>query len=158
MTTSLKTDANLKKCQAAAFRFLKVRLRSVEELRSKLVGKKKFDSEVIEETLHFLISHKFLDDALFAQQWIRYRLARPFGPKRIRFELQQKGVSKSIIERELDRALHSFREEDVVFELARKRAQKYQDLEKEKVKQRVFGYLSRRGFNSTLIYKAIQKL
>ena len=150
-------DKRYKKCLAAALRFLKIRPRSEHELVEKLKPKA-FAPETIAQTLGYLKELNMVDDRAFARDWIRYRLQRPFGPNRIRYELIQKGIAKDILEEEMHTALSSFAEEDTVLDLAREKAAKYKGLEKQKIKQRVYGFLSRRGFRADHIYKALRKL
>src|SRR4051812_9494768 len=79
-------------CRTAALRFLKIRPRSVFELRRKLAAKS-YESSDIDEAVGYLQSVRLLDDRAFTASWIAYRLARPFGFRRIVTELQQKGIA-----------------------------------------------------------------
>jgi len=63
-----------------------------------------------------------LDDRAFAKAWIRYRQARPYGAQKIRMELRQKGIDEDTIREELSVAFGEYAEEEVVLELARRRA------------------------------------
>src|ERR1700679_2855486 len=83
--------------KAAALRFLKIRPRSIAELREKL-ELKSFSKEEIEAVLHELIASGLLDDRAFTRSWINYRLARPFGFRRIIQELHFKGFDQELIE------------------------------------------------------------
>ena len=147
----------LSKAKTIAFRSLKIRERSVLELREKLVLKK-VPKDTIDQTIKFLLTKKFLDDRTFARNWIRYRRARPFGPKRIKLELRQKGVDDEIIAQELEDAFTGFNQEEVVQELASRRAARYRDEEPIKRKRKVFDFLARRGFSLEMITKAIRKI
>lgn len=140
-----------------AFRFLKIRERSVKELQQKLVLKK-IQPEVIEKTIAYLLEKKFLDDEHFARNWIRYRQARPFGPQRIKLELRQKGISEEIIVQEMGLAFENQGQEDVVFDLASRRAKRYAKDDPAKRKKKVFDFLSRRGFGLDLIKKAVKDI
>src|SRR5882762_1022222 len=84
------------RCRAAALMFLKIRPRSVHELRAKLSGKG-FGPEDIDDVVAALKSIDLLNDRVFTASWIRYRLARPFGFRRIITELKQKGIADDII-------------------------------------------------------------
>ena len=149
--------SELLKAKTAAFRFLKIRQRSVCELREKLTHKK-FPKAIVEETIAFLLEKKFLDDRAFAKAWVRYRQARPYGAQKIRMELRQKGISEDISREELAAAFGEYSEEEVVLALARRRANRYQGIEPVKVRKRVFDFLARRGFNLDVITKAIKKI
>ena len=147
----------LSKAKNIAFRSLKIRERSVFELREKL-ALKKVPKVTIDRTIEFLLAKKFLDDRIFTRNWIRYRRARPFGPKRIKLELRQKVVDEEIIVQELGDAFDGFNQEEVIQELASRRAARYRDEDPIKRKKKVFDFLARRGFSLEMIMKAIKKI
>lgn len=145
------------KARESVYRLLKYRPRSEKEIADKLKIQG-FDEATIDETIRYFKSLKVIDDRQFARGWISSRLNKPFGSKRIHYELSQKGISLPIIKEELSKAFDAYSEADAVLNLARKRAQKYKNIEPAKAKQRLFGYLSRRGFCAETIYKAIDQL
>ena len=149
--------ATFTKAKSAVFRLIKIRSRSEQEVKVKL-KQKGFDEHVIREAIRYFKDLELIHDRQFAQGWIASRLNKPFGSHRIRFELKQKGIDDDIIDEELTKALASYSEEEVVLSLARKRAGKYKNIDPAKTKQRIFSYLTMRGFNSEPIYKAIKKL
>lgn len=150
-------DKERNKAKEASFHLLKIRLRSEHELREKL-KLKKFSKSIINETIQFLLDKRFLDDTIFAKSWTRSRLNKPYGLIRIRFELIQKGIDKIIIEKILNQTGEDYNEQTAIRELAQKRIQKYSNLEPAKQKQRLYGYLARRGFTSGNIWKVINTL
>ena len=143
--------------KTTAFRYLKIRERSVFEMREKL-ALKKIDQAVIDQVVQYLLEKKFLDDVSFARNWIRYRQARPFGPQRIRLELKQKGLDEEIIIREMQAAFEQHDQWEEVLEMARRRAVRYQMDEPLKRKKKVFDFLARRGFSLEMIKKAIKNI
>ena len=154
-----KDEAKKKRSKAreSVYRLLKYRFRSEKEIADKLKIKG-FDKATIDETIRYFKDLEIIDDRQFARGWISSRLNKPFGPKRIQHELDQKGIARHIIEEELHDAFDAYSEADVVLNLARKRTQKYKGIEPLKAKQRLFGYLSRRGFSTEAIYKAINQI
>ncbi len=145
------------RAKTAAFRYLKIRERSVYELREKL-ERKKIEQKIVSQVIDYLLDKKFLDDRSFTKNWIRYRQARPFGPQRISLELKQKGIDKDIIAEEISLAFELLDQSDVVLEMAQRRAVRYQKDEPFKRKKKVFDFLARRGFSLELIKKAIAKI
>src|ERR1700744_901235 len=110
-----------KQAKAAALRFLKIRPRSIAELREKL-EKKEFSKDEIDVAIHDLIASGLLDDRAFTKSWINYRLARPFGFRRIAQELKIKGVDGDIIDEVMAEVKgESYDAERVAAELARRR-------------------------------------
>ncbi len=144
-------------CRADALMFLKIRPRSVEELRSKLI-RKKHSLQDIQATIEYLESIRLLDDRAFTASWIQYRLARPFGFKRIITELKAKGIKDDIIEESVSHARGEYVEGDVILQLAQRRWQRFPRLEPAKKKKRVFDYLIRRGFSIDAVMKALKNI
>src|ERR1039458_5537767 len=106
-----------KNIKAAALRFLKIRPRSIEELKGKLEVKG-FSENDIETAVHDLIASGLLDDRAFTKSWINYRLARPFGFRRIIQELKDKGIDRQIIEQAVAEIQVSYNPENTALELA----------------------------------------
>jgi regulatory protein len=147
----------LQKARNYAFLLLKFRLRSEKELAERL-KRKKFEPRVISETLAFLKEKRFLDDRLFAKTWIEWRIAKPLGVIRLRQELRAKGIDKEIIDETLEEVKKNYSEESVVSGLAKERFKKLKGVERNKAKQRILGYLLRRGFSTDLVIEAIRRL
>jgi regulatory protein len=143
--------------KAAALRFLKIRPRSIGELKEKLKIKGFLRTD-IETTVHDLIASGLLDDRAFTKSWINYRLARPFGFRRIIQELKAKGIEKEIIEQAIAEVDDKYSPEKVVLELAQHRWQILPAIDPEKKKKRVSDFLLRRGFEVEIVMKVIKKL
>ena len=100
---------------------------------------------------------KFIDDFAFAKWWIEQRsISRPKGRRLISFELRQKGVAREIIDK-------AFENVDIPeeFELAKKLVEKkirwLKNLPADEARQKLFGFLGRRGFPFGVIKKAIDE-
>ena len=154
---SLSNGRSIDKAKASVFRLLKIRLRSEKEIRDKLAVKA-FDNDVIEDVVQYFKDIELIDDSVFTEQWISSRLKKPFGARRIRSELLAKGIDRELLQEGLDRATEDYEEFSVVNELAQRRAAKYAHLPEEKIKQRTYAYLVRRGFSAAVIQKAIKAL
>jgi regulatory protein len=140
-----------------AFLLLKYRQRSEKEIKDRL-KKKKFPEEAISQTLAFLREKKFIDDDTFARAWIKERLARSIGPRRLSQELKLKGIDKQIIDGNLRQALDSYNETRTVRELAESRFSRLKNLDPQTAKRRVYGYLLRRGFSPEAIIETLDQL
>ena len=146
-----------KSVKAAALRFLKIRPRSIGELKEKLVLKG-FSSMDIEATILDLMASGSLDDRAFTKSWINYRLARPFGFTRIIRELKAKGIDQEIIEQAVAQIKGSYDPQAVALELARRRWQRMPDIDPAKKKKRVLDFLLRRGFEIDTVISVLKKL
>lgn len=145
------------KARNAVFRLLKFRSRSEKEIHEKLKVKKLPDP-VIKQTIAYFKDLDLINDHQFAKDWTSSRLKKPFGINRIRLELKKKGIDPTVIEATITDATDKYDEFEVVTRLARYRASKYKNIDPEKIQQRVYGYLLRRGFNLSVILKAIKTL
>jgi regulatory protein len=152
-----KNEERFRKAQQTVYRLLKFRLRSEKELQRKL-SEKKLPRTIIKQTIRHFEDLQLINDRTFAQQWISSRLKKPFGINRIRLELREKGIAPNIVEEALNAKLENYDEFDVVLELAQYRASKYKNDDPQKTKQRIYGYLLRRGFSPSNIIKAINTL
>ena len=86
----------------AALKSLKNRFKSVKELKENLL-KKEYPSNLVDTSINRLIKEKYLDDRVFAKSYIHNQIITTSkGPKKISTELQKKGVSKDIINEEIN--------------------------------------------------------
>jgi regulatory protein len=76
--------------------------RSVAEVRAKLKGYLLFEEE-IEALINQLIDEEFLNDERFTANFVKSKLhAKGWGYAKIRFHLQQKGISDNLIKNALN--------------------------------------------------------
>ncbi|MDP8266698.1 MAG: regulatory protein RecX [Candidatus Aceula meridiana] len=145
-----------KKAQTTALRLIKIRFRSEQELRQRL-RLKKIPKVAIEKTISYLKNIGLIDDTQFAKDWIQARLYKNFGINRIKLELQQKEISKAIIDKELAVAEKKNDEEAIVQALIEKRIKRYRGLEPIVIKRRLYSYLARKGFLGETILRALNQ-
>lgn len=145
------------KAKEYAFLLLKFRLRSEKEITERL-KQRNLPEQAIKETIVFLKEKKFIDDLVFAKTWVSSRLRRPFGLRKIKQELAQKGLAKEIIQDALAQAKEHYNESQVVSQLAQQRFSKLKSIEPLKAKARVYGYLMRRGFSPDVIMEVIRDI
>lgn len=84
-----------------AIAYLARRDHSRFELQQKLLAAN-FDSDQIKIVLDALIAEGLQDDARMTANYIRQRQQAGFGPERISYELEVRGISKKIIKEKLD--------------------------------------------------------
>lgn len=143
-------EADYSKAKTDCFRLLSYRLRSIGEVRDYL-RRRKYEPEVADRVIEFLIERDFLNDEKFANQWVENRLLiKQSSIRQIKSELRQKKVDSKII----DNALNEFSVDEVKLLrilIDKKRNQtKYRD--ELKLKQ----YLSRKGFGYDKIVEAMK--
>jgi len=98
----------------------------------------------------------YVNDKDFAEHWTASRTNRGLGTRRIRMELQRKGVSSS----DIDSVLSSI-DQNEVFEGALKSAEKAargKDLSDPAVRQKTIAYLVRRGYDFSMARQALEHI
>lgn len=150
-------DKAPEKAREYAFLLLKFRLRSAKELEQRL-RQKGFSEKLSSETVKFLKDKEFIDDRVFARGWVSSRLKRPFGLRRIKQELLQKGIDKEVIDNAFSWAKEDYQEAAIVKQLVEQRFAKSKGIEALRAKQRIYAYLIRRGFSPDLVSDAVRKL
>jgi len=137
-----------------ALNFLSYRPRSEAEVRRNL-REKDAEDEVIEAVIERLTRVGLLDDHAFARYWIENRLEfNPRGPRALRQELRQKGVSDAVIAE----ALAGFDEEAVARRAARAAVRRLAHLEPTEFRRRLGAYLARRGFSYAVIEPLVEEM
>jgi len=111
---------------------------------------------VIETVVIRLHEHGYLDDAAFAETYARLRQENEkLGVRRVRQDLQQKGVGSELIAETLEARYGQTNEEALAREhLERKRLRKPQN---EKETARIMRRLVAAGFSTGVIYKILRQ-
>ena len=127
-------------------RTIRVKNKKTGEYQTKL--KEGFDASLVEPVLARLIERGYVDDERFARLWIENRSVRKgVSQKKLRLELQAKGVAQDIIENCLSEGIRNEQEE--LAKVIAKKAKKYPD------EQKLIQYLLRQGFNYSDILDAL---
>jgi len=150
----LATAAEIQRCRAAAFRLLDYRARSRAELSSRLI-RRGFPAATVESVTARLTEQGLLNDAEFAQQWQENRAS--FSPRSgamLRRELRVKGVATELI----DAAVAQVDDVAVAYRAAAGRAARLKTDDYAEFKNRLGGYLRRRGFDYAVIKETLERL
>jgi regulatory protein len=138
-----------------ALHFLDYRPRSMMEVRQNLL-KRGISDSLIDETVNRLQSAGLVNDEAFARAWVENRNTfRPRGKPALRMELRRKGLSDEIIQSVLDTHVH---EESLAFEAARKYVRRLVGLEWPEFRQKLGGFLTRRGFSYATIAPVVSEV
>ena len=139
----LKDTDELDKAYNHAIRFLGYRPRSQSEIE-RYLHDKEYSPEVVNHTVERLRNEQYLDDEAFAHFWLESRERfRPRGRQALRFELKQKGLDHEVIEM----ALADLDEAESAWVAVESKLYRWKNLEEQVFKQKIMGFLSRRGFN-----------
>jgi len=145
----------------AALRFVSFRMRSSREIRTFLAGKLSRSHttapEVLEQVMGRLTELGYVNDHEFAVWWVGTRMGRkPKGPRAVRSELTQKGVDGDIINTVLTTLMTGDTSEVVLARAAAdKKAPVLAGYPKIVQKQKLIGFLQRRGFSSEVVWSVV---
>lgn len=131
-----------------ALRLLNYRPRSTAEIRKNL-DKHNIPVPLIAETIERLERNGLVNDETFARLWVENRNQfRPRSRSYLTMELHQKGIDDEIIRTVLNADAD---EEALAFEAARKYARRVEGLEQTEFRNKLGGFLARRGFSYAII-------
>lgn len=130
-----------------AYSFLAYKPRSKKDLVKKL-KQKKLSDKIIEDIIELLEKQKYLDDKIYAKNYLEDKLnSKPIGKRLAKLKLFEKGIDKELIETTINENYS----EDKEFELAQKLMKKYEKKVKFKdmadKKNKCYRYLISKGFD-----------
>lgn len=144
----------LEQAREAALRFLEIRPRSEQELRRQLV-KKKYSEEIIVQVLARLNDVKLVGDRDFAKYWVENREGfKPRSKRALQYELRQKGVAAD----DIARAVKKVDERDSAYRAAHAKALRWKDLDAATFREKLSGFLARRGFDYGITRATVNRL
>jgi regulatory protein len=140
---SLQAEDAIETAYGKALNYLSYRPRSRAEV-NRYLEKRDLSESQIEAVAERLERAGLLDDAAFARYWVENRERnQPKGPRALRYELRNKGISSKMI----DRALVSVDVQDSAYRSAARKAQQLAHLDQGTFTKKIIQYLARRGFD-----------
>lgn len=132
-------------------------LEKMDRTEGQIVQKLKeglYPEDIIEETIAFLYSYHYLDDQRYTENYVRY-YGTSLSKRVMKQKLVQKGVSKELVEEQLEN-FASEDEEEKITKILKKRHFSYAEVD-EKVRQKTYRYLLGKGFPYEEILRAMKK-
>jgi regulatory protein len=162
----LEREAEVYRAREAALRLLAHRARSRVEIRRRL-QRREISESAIDRALEWLDQRGYLDDAAFAEAFVRDQLRfRPRGRLALLRELRRKGVEPEVAEAVISKVLAAEGADEAA--LARDAADAWRRRNRDlvqkaaasqdgrrKAERRLYGHLGRRGFETHAIRAAI---
>ena len=146
---------NSKKAFSYVLNLLAKRAYSESELRKKLQARKLITSEEIDQLIDKLKKVKYVDDRLFAENYIYSQLRRkPQGIKMLEQNLRKKGIAKEIINDKLQKV--ELDEKELALSLIRKKETSLKNLNLKQKEQKLYRFLLARGFKAETIYQVLK--
>ena len=151
---ALLSEDAFQRALGRALVFLGYRPRSEDEVRRRL-AKAKVEPLVIDRVVARLRQDRLLDDRDFARYWVENRAAfSPRGTRLLSLELRQKGVEREVVAEALGEA----DEEEGALLAGRRRLRHYAGLDYRGFRQKMGGFLLRRGFAYETVRQAVNSL
>jgi regulatory protein len=141
--TELQSQDEREVAYQRALKFIQYRPRTQSEIRQNL-RKHEVSEAVIEYVLERLQQTGLTNDRHFAENWIENRSdLRPRSRFALAHELKKRGVASEIIET----SLSEVDDTELAYQAACKQYRKYSHLDWQTYRQKMYGFLGRRGFN-----------
>ncbi len=148
--TVILQDKETQKAAARAMKLLLYRMRTEKELRGRL-EEDGYEPTVIDNAISYCASFGYIDDEKYAENYV-ISMKKRKSKKQMQREMTERGLDSAVIDHAIEAA--DFDEYDILYELVCKKAGSPHQLD-EKELRRVYGYLARKGFSSSVIWKAI---
>ncbi|MGD9891221.1 MAG: regulatory protein RecX [Dehalococcoidia bacterium] len=143
-----------KRALNAALHLLASRPRSEAEMRTRLL-RRELPHDIVTDTLARLREYGYVNDAEFARFWVESRSgANPRGRYVVQRELRSKGVAQETA----DAAMEELTEEASAERAARKKLRSLRGFEYPAFRNRLTGYLVRRGFGYEVVRRIVSDL
>lgn len=149
----IETDVILKRAKLRTLHLLEDMDRTEAALREKL-KQGCYTQDMIDRAVDYVKSFGYLDDARYAENFVRSRQGAK-SRKEIRALLMQKGVSSEHIEQAFEACYADEGEDEAVRTILRKKRFDPRTAD-EPEKQRIYGYLARKGFRYETVRQVIQ--
>ena len=140
-----------------ALNMLAFQARSARDLRRRLVQKGEAPAHV-DAAIERLVANGLLDDASFARQFARSRVAGQGASKRrLQQDLFKRGVERAVADEAIAEVLtdEGVDEGEVVERVARKKARSLSKLDAPTRRRRLYSFLARRGYEADAIRRAM---
>ncbi len=150
----LQSQDNVEVALQKAINFLSYRPRTEKEVRQNL-NKHEYDPGIIDEIIDRLKRSGLVNDQNFTEMWVENRSEfRPRGSRALRAELRLKGIPDQMI----SESLNDLDEDSLAMKAARKQARRYHSLEWQDFRNKLSGFLARRGFHYGTISAVVPKV
>jgi regulatory protein len=143
-----------------ALAMLAARPRAARDLERMLVRKGE-PAEHVAAAIQRLIALGILDDAQFARQFIRTRIAGAgLSRRRLQSELWRRGVARDVIDAALNEVMaeDEVDEDAQIAEVAAKKSRTLRSADPAVARRRLYAFLARRGYEGTAIRRVMDSL
>lgn len=140
-----------KRAKLRAMNLLNIAARTEEGLRQKLV-QSGYTSEAVEAAIQYVKSFGYINDEAFVRNFVEVRCAKK-SRKEIEALLAQKGMKGELVDRVLEEVYEEHSDLSAIQAIIGKKRWDPETMD-EKEKQKMYGYLTRKGFRYEDIRRA----
>lgn len=140
-----------KSARECALFLLEYRDRTEQQMRQKL-KEREYEPQEIEEALSFLKEYRYIDDADYAERYIRVYSCKK-SARQIRFDLERKGIARDVVEQYLEET--PVDEESQIREYLRKKGCRPGERLDAAVYKKITAGLCRKGFSYEVIRRVM---
>jgi regulatory protein len=149
----IKRESDFHFAWDSAMRMLSVRAHSEGDLKKKL-GARKFAVATVERVIAECARLDLLDDAKFAEEYIRELRAGGAGSALVKLKLRSKGIKEDLLETVMNAETPEIELESAKTALAKKAKTLAREADPRKRREKTYRYLASRGFS----YETISKI
>ena len=150
-------DKNLKAAKLKTAKYCAYQERTQQQLRDKLYDWGLYADDV-EEVLSFAIEEGFINEERFAQAYASGHFnLKKWGKVKISHALKQKGLSSYCIEKGLEE-IEADQYNETILSLLKKKLASLKETDDFVKKQKAANYLIQKGYESDLVWKALNLL
>ena len=121
--------------------------------------KKGYDSEILDRIIAELEEKNYINNYAFAKKYVHDKFRfNNWGPNKIKAELSKKKIEKSTITHILEEEFDQQSKIETINVLIEKKKPSLLRTEPEKRRKKIFDYLFRKGYDSSIILKEIDDL
>ena len=148
----IRTDVLGKRAKKRAMHLLERMDRTEQQLRGKLT-EGGYPADLVEEAIDYVRSYHYVDDERYADTYVQLH-GETKSRGRLLMELQGRGIDRELAEQVLSAHDEERDEPDMIRKLLEKRHFDPEEASPEE-RRRMYGYLMRRGFKSSDVFRAI---
>ena len=157
MSERAKRHPQYQEAKSAAVKLLGFRARTRRHLEDKLRGKG-VPVEATEQALDDLQRAGYIDDESYARDRVEALLRQSKrGPVALKHALIQDGLDGHLVERVVSQRLEDEDPGEWALEVAMQRVKRLRGLDADTARRRLYGYLSRRGFDEAHVLRATEE-
>lgn len=114
-----------------------------------------FTKEEIDSTIERLKNYGYLNDKKTAEEFIRSKIGKGWGPERIKIEILRRGVPEDEAENSVKAIFSEVDEQEMIMKLAEKFLKKRGG---KNIMEKLMGFLFRKGFSYDKIINVIENM